>query len=355
MNVAIRIALIVALAFEPVLATSPSNRSSGDPPKSTPPTGVPNPRPQVGGDTIGTATVIPVLPYTDGGNTCGYFNDYDATCPFVGSTSPDVVYSFAPAGDLSVDIDLCGSSYDTKVYVYENTPGSLVACNDDACSGPNYPNAYLSDLICVPFTAGSTYYIVVDGYGGSCGNYVLWVTECLGPCTGCPPGSLAEGEPDCTTDYVDHFNGGCNSTPNVFSSVPCPGSSVTICGTYGGFLHNGLNYRDTDWYQLDVPPGGLANVTICALGTQPTLLGYIDGSSGCPVSAFVDYTLLGVCEYGCLDVDLPPGPAWIWMGVNGFGPDYDCGSVYWFTIDGLDCPVSVKPTSWAEIKAGYGE
>ena len=61
--------------------------------------GIPNPQPNVGGDTIGSAVAIPALPYNDGGNTCSFNNDYDEVCPYTGSLSPDVVYSYSPAAD----------------------------------------------------------------------------------------------------------------------------------------------------------------------------------------------------------------------------------------------------------------
>lgn len=83
-----------------------------------------------GGDTIFDATVIPGLPFTDTGNTCGYIDDYDEICPYSGSTAPDVVYSFTPVSDMSIDVDLCGSMYDTKLFIYDSGL-NLVACNDD--------------------------------------------------------------------------------------------------------------------------------------------------------------------------------------------------------------------------------
>ena len=39
-------------------------------------------------------TVIDALPYVMMGTTVGYTDDYDEECPYTGSTSPDVVYSF---------------------------------------------------------------------------------------------------------------------------------------------------------------------------------------------------------------------------------------------------------------------
>ncbi len=79
---------------------------------------------------------------------------------------PDVVYRFAPEFDMSLEIDLWGSNYDTKVYVY-GAGMELVACNDDF-----YPN-YVSKIEYLSVVEGTKYYIVIDGYGGDHGDYVI--------------------------------------------------------------------------------------------------------------------------------------------------------------------------------------
>jgi len=148
-----------------------------------------------GGDTCATATVIPSVPYSDTGTTVGYVNDYDSGvvtgCPYSGSTALDVVYSYAPAADITVDISLCtNSAYDTKVYVFVDAcPSAVLACSDDACSTPSFPSAYVSKILGAALTAGHTYYIVIDGYGSSSGAYTLDITPAVPP-PGCPPGSL---------------------------------------------------------------------------------------------------------------------------------------------------------------------
>jgi len=141
---------------------------------------------RVGGDTCASATVIPALPYSDTGNTCSFIHDYDEVCPYSGSLSPDVAYSFTPGDSGNINISLCnaGTDYDTKLYVYTGgCPGTLVACNDDACPG------YVSQLMGVGVTAGETYYIIIDGYGSACGNYEMTV-DWAEPPPDCPPDSL---------------------------------------------------------------------------------------------------------------------------------------------------------------------
>ncbi len=81
------------------------------------PESIPNPVRQ-GGDTFASAFTIPSLPFTDTGTTAGYANDYDEVCP-TGSLAPDVVYRFESATPQSIEVDLCGSDYDTKVYIYD--------------------------------------------------------------------------------------------------------------------------------------------------------------------------------------------------------------------------------------------
>ena len=126
--------------------------------------------PRVGGDTIGDATVIGALPFQDGGNTCGYTDDYDAVCPYTGSLSPDVVYELTTEGG-TYDFSLCddGTTYDTKLYLLDANLTEW-ACNDDSCPG------FISELLNVELAAG-TYYVIVDGYSSGCGEYVLDVSE----------------------------------------------------------------------------------------------------------------------------------------------------------------------------------
>jgi hypothetical protein len=314
-------------------------------------TGTPNPALMVGGENIATAAPIPFLPYSDGGTTVGYLNDYDEVCPFSGSTSPDVVYSYSPgAGITGIDVSLCDSGYDTKVYVYENAAGNLVGCNDDACGS----DGFRSELIGVPVSAGNTYYIVVDGYGGASGTYDLFVQENVPCIVDCPPGGLLEGEVDCFEGYNDIYNSGCNGpVPYPFTAIPCdPSGAVTVCGTYGGFFHpqSGFNYRDTDWYTIDAS-ANTTGFTWCVTGEYETLSGYLDPV--CPAVAFVEGLVHGACVTQCYNI--PAGNWYLFVATSGFGPlDFPCGADYVMTLDGYTCPpVSVENANWSKIKADY--
>lgn len=282
------------------------------------------PVPDQGGETVATATVIGSLPYSDAGTTSGYLNDYDEACPYTGSTSPDVCYSYTPGASGSINIDLCGSSYDTKVFVYENTvtAGAPYACNDDYYfSAPCY--VYSSAILGMAVTGGNTYYIIIDGYGGSSGNYLLEVEDAVPCIVTCPPGGIAEGEGDILNEGVDNFNGGCNSTPNVFSPIA---NNQTICGNWNTYTVAGADNRDTDWYLLDLSGATQPQiVTWTVTGEFPTAAFILTGI--CPPSTLGSATA-APCDPAVASATVAPGIYYLFAGgsvYNGFpaGGDWD--------------------------------
>ncbi|MGD8441832.1 MAG: hypothetical protein PVG53_14970, partial [Holophagae bacterium] len=207
----------------------------------------PAPDPDVirqGGDTCASATVIGSLPFTADGTTVGYTDDYEEVCPY-SSTSPDVVYSFTPATDMAIDISLCTgtTNYDTKLFVYEGScPGAgFVACNDDSCSAPLYPSTFISSLENVALTAGQTYYIVVDGYGGDSGPYTIDVTEWQPP----PPPAECDG-PELL--YYQTVMGPDDSW-NAFTSGEGPTFNYTV---YDNFTSDNFSITDFHWWGLSL-------------------------------------------------------------------------------------------------------
>jgi len=194
-------------------------------------------------DDVGSAIVLGGLPFNHTGDTTACNNDYDEVCNFTGSTAADAIYAYTPASNEIIDVSLCSSGYDTKVYIYESgiTPGAPYACNDDGCPG-GAPDLYRSLLDDVVLTAGTTYYIVVDGYGAEEGVYFIDITrEVAGPpnddCADATPlvvGAQAFTNEGATTDGPT--DAGCPANPeaDVWYSyaAPCDGTmSVDTCGT----------------------------------------------------------------------------------------------------------------------------
>jgi hypothetical protein len=100
------LALVLLFACGPARADVSLSNSSV---KSAGPAGAATGGGRVGGETIETAVRIPALPFTDSGNTCAFAHDYDESCPYMSSLSPDVVYSYTPASDELLGISLCNS------------------------------------------------------------------------------------------------------------------------------------------------------------------------------------------------------------------------------------------------------
>jgi len=120
-----------------------------------------------GGESYDDAYVIPPLSpgdsWSDSGATCDNQDDVIPSCAY--SLAPDVVYVVTPAANVDVTIDLCGSEFDTVLEIQDGI-GVPYACNDDYCD-------LQSGIQGLDLLAGHTYYIIVDGYGSSCGTFTL--------------------------------------------------------------------------------------------------------------------------------------------------------------------------------------
>ncbi|MFH1278644.1 MAG: hypothetical protein ABIK65_09715 [Candidatus Eisenbacteria bacterium] len=302
-----------------------------------------------GGETCASAYVITSLPFNDTGATCDNSNDYDAVCPYSGSTSPDVVYSWTANFTGTLDIDLCGSFYDTKVYVYENACGSLYACNDDYYFDATC-GTYVSAIFGMPVTSGNTYYIVIDGYGGDCGEYLLAVTgheDCTLECAGAP-----EGEPTLVNYYTDAYNGGCNSLPPVFQTLWGDAQGcLNFCGVSGWYYYD-ADFRDTDWF-IVTAMGTSIDWTVDA--EQPVYM-FLLSPQDCANVAVEMSEVAGPCAPGNMNFPTTPGAVyWLWVGPQTFtGPAQPFEFDYVMDICGIEPGVtSTKETSWGTIKKMY--
>jgi len=348
--------LLFSAAFpldpDPVRAVAPFEIL---PVKVAAPAGEARPVPQVAGEDIATAIPVPGLPFYASGSTCEFLDDYDEVCPFPGSTSPDVVYALPGWSAGWVDIRLCDSAYDTKVFVYENDASNLVACNDDECG----MTGWQSLIDTMPLTGGNTYYVVVDGWGGGCGDYDLAITEVHVEIVACPSGALLEGEEDCHDDYDDQFNGGCNTLPEpVFGELPGTpdGSPFDICGTSGTFLYEGTQYRDTDWWEFRVTEPG--PITFDCTAEFPLRIFVLDGREGCAgMQVLATATAGSVPDWATITWTFEPGVYWYWIGPDVF-TNVICGADYASTITGLrsgavSAPGTVSAATWGSVKTSY--
>ncbi len=320
-------------------------------PVVTCPENIPDPILQ-GGDIIANATVIPGLPYDDSGTTVGFNDDYDEICPYSGATAPDVVYTYVATSTQPVNIDLCGSSYDTKLYVYDGGQ-NLIACNDDFYFGAPC-GTYVSKLENVPLVYGTTYYIIIDGYGAASGTYHLAI-EPFVPCVvTCPTDAYCECEPPLVDGYVDNWNGGCNTPGYPFQHLFGKSNKChlpfSLCGVSGWYTFEGSQYRDTDWYILTTAYAGIVEITADA--EYATYIFEL-GPQDCASVGVIQQATVGPCSEAMMTIVGPPDtPVWFWVGPTVFappGPDTSYDYVVWFTYG----YVVTEPTTWGTVKALY--
>ena len=313
-----------------------------------------------GGENIPTAVWITNLPFFDTGNTCDNIDDYDYACPYPNSTSPDVVYAYRPSGDVLVHVDLCLSLYDTKVYIYEDAVGTPIACNDDYYFGPPCYE-YTSYVECL-MRAGHDYYIVIDGYGGDCGDYVI---EFPGPPppppVTCPPDGVLEGEPQLYDGYTDSWNAGCGSEPPswnvIYNWQTIDTECGWLCGSGGWYLDStGIQSRDTDWYP------------VTAAGTSMTMTVWSDFTCNmlvlnncyptCEPAPAVLYSTDTSGGTGTLTWATTPGEQFVlWVGSNVFSPPWG-GTLgqfdYVMEVCGhMSGVIATEHASWGSVKSLY--
>jgi len=142
------------------------------------------------GDECANAIVIPGgerLPYTDTKNTCLY----GYTCGM--STAPDLFYKYTvQSPNEYLTISLCGSSYDTYLYVWSECCVTQLAFNDDYCG--------LQSQVQGCYDPGDIW-IEVSGYSSNCGTAILNVTS-AGPCPEAPPNDDCADATAVTLPYV---------------------------------------------------------------------------------------------------------------------------------------------------------
>ncbi len=285
---------------------------------------------RAGGETCATATVVGALPYSDAGTTVGAVDDYEEVCPYA-STSGDVVYSYSPAANVTVDATLCVgvTDYDTKLFVYQDVcpDGVPFACNDDECTAPG-GQGFVSALAGLNLLGGHTYYFVVDGYSGAEGNYTL---------------EIAEGQPwvsDNPCDAADLLYG---QDPHNEADTWSFGSSTDAVWAAPGYAiydnlettHHevcGINFHGLSLFN----GGAWAACDPTAGGGMPFTIGFYPDAAGQPNTA------APICEYTGVIPDLITDSGLLFSGFP----------MYSFAVDALSscCQLPASGTTWVMVR-----
>ncbi len=189
---------------------------------------------------------IAALPYTDHGTTNCAVNDF-VNC--IGSSSPDVVYSYTPAQCENITVTLCGSFYDTGLEIRASgaCPGiASVSCNDDSWCGSIYTTSSTASF---QAQAYDPHYFIVHGYNLYSGSYTIQVTT--EPCAVVP---------DPVTDLVA-----------MLQTTPYPALSLHWSPTTGATSYS--IYHSTD-LPVEVNPGNLLTTTVDTFFADPGV--YVD-------------------------------------------------------------------------------
>jgi hypothetical protein len=219
---------------------------------------------RAGGSNHLDARVISARIFRDSGNTTGLGNDALLPDCLSGGddTAEDAWYrvTLGKTGRISA-WTTCASagppSYDTRIAIFDENL-NLLTCNDDdpGCSLPNRQSR-ISDY----GVGAGTYYIVVDGWGGTTGPYELNV-------------EWSENGPACS--------GSSSSNPTAIGALP-----FSETGDNGGDCDDFLVSCDPDdneggpdhWYQVDVDVDVYMDVaTSCDAAGFDTRLAILDSN-----------------------------------------------------------------------------
>ena len=215
---------------------------------------------------------VVTAPSSTPGSTNGQTPSGTLSC---GSDSPDVFYNFTPTVSGSYTIDLCGSSFDTRLSVFADCPTTaLIACNDDFCG--------LQSGVTVNLTAGTTYYIRVSAFGATTtGDFVLNISAPPVTAGACCVGNACsvQTSTDCanmggtylgdntTCDAGNSYT--VSATPNLAITDNDPaGVTSTITGSGGTITDLNVGLHITHTWQGDVT----VSLTHVNSGTTVTLV-----------------------------------------------------------------------------------
>jgi hypothetical protein len=164
-------------------------------------------------------------------------NQHEPSCAAPGS--PETVYGFTAPTSGNYSFSTAGSSYDTALYLLNQGCGEI-GCNDD------YND--LSSLVSVELQGGQHVFVVVDGFGGDAGSFVLTIEST--PIPTCPTLALSPTTPQTVSGNSAGLgsltDGSCvgYGGPEVSYSFTATASGTYIFHTDGSQFDTVLYLRD---------------------------------------------------------------------------------------------------------------
>jgi hypothetical protein len=206
----------------------------------------------VANDTCATATVIDPsrLPFSVSGTTFGAVNNVDPreSCSLSSQSTrgPDVVFQFTPAEtQLYVITVTPNGRFDTSVYL--TTDCSTVA----GCFGADVGGAGAPETLRKSLNAGTTYFIVVDGFSTDAGDFTFSLQPSLPHAPAAPSDLTATAVSSTQINLSWHDNSGDelgfrierSLDGFVFAEIATVGSNVTSFNDTNAFADTFFFYR----------------------------------------------------------------------------------------------------------------
>ena len=173
------------------------------------------------------------------GNNLGANDDTQPGC--TATTGQDVAFQWTAPSTDNFRIDTFGSDFDTVLYVREDCGGAELVCNNQAGGGDQ-------SQVTLAATAGTTYSIVVDGFGET-GNISLAIAPLPSSCVDAPTAAtlgpaIASGT---TIGAGDNEQTGCTATAaeDVVHHWIAPASGTYALDTFGSDFDTVLEVRSS--------------------------------------------------------------------------------------------------------------
>ncbi|MCB9357569.1 MAG: hypothetical protein H6505_03260 [Calditrichaeota bacterium] len=295
-----------------------------------------------------------IQPWTDYGTTVGAANNFNSFSPCGPSTAPDKIYRFIPVNTGNYTFDTFGSDFDTQLYIRSGgaCPGTnALVCNDDFGGSQSKVQWWMY--------AGTTYYVIVDGFQNYSGNFVLHLT------IECAIGNNPEWQQECAESVGDpshavwDCNGGCNN--QWYGGFP-QWQQMNLCQFQRGecFTYqdpNNISIRDIDSYYFTLTEPCSVAVSMFATFSYNVL---INDYGFCLPNNYVSLLNIPSCNGGTYVTQcLPAGTYSIEISPN-FYTGMTTPQPYFFKVDPIPCSgcrvdaSGIAPISFSANGCGVG-
>jgi Abnormal spindle-like microcephaly-assoc'd, ASPM-SPD-2-Hydin/Fibronectin type III domain len=204
-------------------------------------------------DSCATVTDIPVdrLPFATTGTTFGAANDFNPGPPCVhnnqSASGPDVIYSFTSPDSQNYDITATPiGNYDITLYVVTD------CLSQSGCSSSDTRASGTAEHLRRRLTEGTTYYIIIDGFQGDSGDFLLTLVPSTPQTPAAPTNLVATAVSSTEIDLTWQDNSTNEQGFRVERSLN--GTTFTEIATLGPNVHSyndqGLTPNTTYFYRV---------------------------------------------------------------------------------------------------------